>query len=68
MPSNGLSPLSGVSISNVPYKLLGELYCVCSIGGRVSTGECVGYSMRWRWRCGAVVVAVALWLCLIVVA
>ena len=60
VPSNGLSPLSGVSVSSVPYKRLDELCSMCSMCGRVATGGYVSTGLCVRY---SVAVAVALWGC-----
>jgi hypothetical protein len=41
VPSNGLSLSYGISISNLPLKVLDGLCSMCSTGGRVLTGVCV---------------------------
>ena len=68
MPSNGLSLSYGISISNLPLKVLDGLCSMCSTGGRVLTGVCVCvYSIAVAvalWLCWPM--AVAVWLCLLV--
>ena len=60
MPSNGLSLLYGISISNVTYKRLDNPCYMCLTGGRASTGGYASTGVCVRY---SVAVAVALWPC-----